>query len=249
MESISTLTSQTTQSANNLQDIEDLTISLAIKNFNPTLLSYELLTMSGTVPNDWELAKKPVISPRGSQVIFKNGVEIVAQGNTLNFRQPSNIKDLDKLEVANVVKQYVSKMGNAEYLGLSIAPKIIIPFSEAEGGKDFIHSTFFNNGSWRNFGKNSVQASLTLSYELEDCRLGVNINPAKLQQPNKNDISAVLFAGSFNYSFMQDAPEVASNNLMKQVDNWQKNIEIFHDLVYQKFLQKAPKQKESLFDT
>lgn len=247
MESTSPLTPQPATS--NLRDIEDLTISLVIKNFNPTLLSYELLTMSGAVPNNWELAKKPVVSPRGSQVVFKNGVEIVAQGNTLNFRQPLNIKELDQLEVPNVVKQYVSKMGNAEYLGLSIAPKIIIPFTEAEGGKNFIHSTFFNNGSWRNFGKSSVQGSLSLSYELEDCRLGVNINPARLQQPNNDPISAVLFAGSFNYNFLNDQPEVQSNNLMAMLNNWQKNIEIFHDLVYQKFLQKAPKQQESLFDT
>jgi hypothetical protein len=239
----------TSSTASNLQDIEDLTISLIIRNFNPTLLTYELLTMSGIVPNSWELAKKPMTSPRGSQIAFKNGIEIVAQGNTLNFRQPFNIKDLEKLEVANVVKQYVSKMGNAEYLGLTIAPKIIIPFTEEQGGQNFIHQTFFNDGLWRNFGKNSVQASLSLSYELDDCRLGVNINPAKLQQPNKNPISAVLFAGNFNYNFMNEQPEIANNNLMTQINNWQKNIEIFRDLVYQKFLQKAPQQQESLFDT
>ena len=247
MESTSPLTPKT--ATPNLRDIEDLTISLVIKNFNPTLLSYELLTMSGTVPNDWELAKKPIINPRGSQVIFKNGVEIVAQGNALNFRQPLNIKNLETLEIPNVVKQYVSKMGSAEYLGLSIAPKIIIPFTEPEGGKDFIHRTFFNDGSWRNFGRNSVQASLSLSYELEDCRLGVNINPAKLQQPNQSSISAVLFAGNFNYNFMNYQPDIASKSLITKLNSWQKNIEIFHDLVYQKFLQKAPKQQESLFDT
>ena len=233
----------------NLQNTEDLTISLIIKNFNPTLLNYELLMMSGIVPNNWELAKKPVISPRGSQVIFKNSMEILAQGNTLNFRQPFKIKDLEKLEVANVVQRYVAKMGNAKYLGLSIAPKIIILFTEVDGGKNFIHTTFFNDGSWRNLGKDSVQASLSLSYQLDDCRLAVTINPVKLQQPNKSFISAALFAGKFNYSFMNDQSEMVNNNLMTQLNGWQKNIEIFHDLVYQKFLQKASPQQENLFDT
>ena len=249
MESISPLTTESTNQTN-LQDIEDLTISLVIKNFNPTLLSYEFLTMSGLVPNTWELAKQPVMNPRGSQVIFKNGVDIIAQGNALNFRQPIGNKDLEQLEFAKVAQQYVQKMSNAEYQGLSIAPKIIIPFPEQEGGKNFIHNTFFNDGSWRTFGNNSVQASLTLSYELDQCRLGVNINPAKLQQQDNNvSTSAVLFAGSFNYSFMNDTPETRANNLIKKLANWQKDLQIFRDLVYKQFLQKAPKQQESLFDT
>ncbi len=248
MQSASPLTNPSTNTPK-LQDIEDLTISLVIKNFNPTLLSYEFLTMSGIVPNTWELAKQPIINPRGSQVIFKNSVEIIAQGNALNFREPLNGKDLDKLEFTKVAQKYVEKMSNAEYQGLSISPKIIVPFTEEEGGKEFIHSTFFNEGSWRNFGDNSVQASLSLSYELEECRLGVNINPAKLQQPNNPSISAVLFAGNFNYGLINDTPEARANDLIKQLSSWQKNLEIFRDLVYQKFLQKAPKQQESFFDS
>ena len=106
-------------------------------------------------------------------------------------------------------------------------PRLLIPFPEQEGGKNFIHNTFFNNGSWRTFGNNSVQASLTLSYELEQCRLGVNINPAKLQQANNVSTSAVLFAGSFNYSFMNDTPETRANNLIQKLTNWQKDLQIF----------------------
>ena len=233
-----------------LQDIEDLTISLVIKNFNPTILSYEFLTMTGIVPQEWELAKQPVTNPRGSQVTFKNGVDIIAQGNALNFRQPiNNREDLDSLEVGNVAQQYVQKMQNAEYQGLSISPKIIIPFSEDDGGKNFIHNTFLNEGSWRNFGTDSVQASLTLSYQLEQARLGININPAKLQQPNNVTTSAVLFAGSFNYNFMNTSTEGKANIVIQTLGNWQKDLSTFRELVYHKFLQKAPKQQESLFDS
>ena len=232
-----------------LQDIEDLTISLVIKNFNPTILSYEFLTMTGIVPPEWELAKQPVVNPRGSQVTFKNGVDIVAQGNALNFRQPIANKDnLDQLEVGNVAQKYVEKMLNAEYQGLSISPKIIIPFPEDDGGKNFIHDTFLNEGSWRNFGNDSVQASLTLSYQLEQCRLGVNINPAKLQQPNNTSTSAVLFAGSFNYNFMNENIESKANIVIQTVGNWQKDLQVFRELVYHKFVKKAQKQQESLFE-
>ncbi len=247
---LATSTPATSTAQPMLQDIEDLTISLMIKSFNPTILSYEFLTMTGILPNSWELAKQPINNPRGSQVSFKNGVEITAQANALNFRQPLNQKqeDSDNVDLATIAQRCIEKMSSAEYQGLSISPKIIIPFPEEDGGRDFIHDTFFNNGSWRNFGNSSVQASLTLSYELEQCRLGVNINPAKLQQPNNIAIAAVLFAGNFNYSLANEASEQNTNALKTQLNNWERDVKTFRDLVYKKFLQKAPTQQESLFD-
>ncbi len=228
-----------------LQDIEELTISLVIKNFNPTLLSYEFLTMSGIVPKTWELARQPVINARASQISFKNGVNIVAQPNSLSFIEGLGNKEISQLEFAKVAQLYVEKMPNAEYQGLSISPKIIIPFGEGEeAGKDFINQTFLNTGSWRNFGNTTPQASLNLFYQFNDSRLTVNINPARLQQPNNVAISAVLFAGSFNY-ILGESPLAMLNS---QIQNWEKDLKTFRELIYQQFLQKAPKTNVSLFD-
>ncbi|MTF37844.1 hypothetical protein [Cyanobacterium aponinum] len=228
-----------------LQDIEELTISLVIKNFNPTLLSYEFLTMSGIVPNTWELARQPVVNPRASQISFKNGVNIVAQGNSLSFIEGLGNKEVSQLQFAKVAQLYVEKMPNAEYQGLSISPKVIIPFGEGEEeGKNFINDTFLNTGSWRNFGNTTPQASLNLFYQLDKCRLTVNINPARLQQPNNVAISAVLFAGSFNYLLGENP--VAS--LTSQINQWEADLTTFRELVYQQILQKAPKTNVSLFD-
>lgn len=228
-----------------VQDIEELTISLLIQNFNPTLLSYEFLTMSGIVPKTWELARQPVMNNRASQISFKNGVNIVAQPNTISFIEGVTNKQTTQLEFAKTAQLYLEKMPYAEYQGLSISPKIIIPFGEAEdAGKDFINHTFFNTGSWRNFGNTTPQASLNLFYQLENCSLTVNINPARLQQPNNVAISAVLFAGSFNYTLGENPTSM----IKSLINNWEKDLTTFRELIYRQILQKAPKTNVSLFD-
>ena len=73
-----------------LQDIQELSITIAAKELDPTLLSEQFLKFSGIVPNEWELARQPVLNPGGSQVMFKNGVGIVAQPRTcLLYTSPS----------------------------------------------------------------------------------------------------------------------------------------------------------------
>lgn len=233
-----------------LNDIEELTISLVIKNFNPSLLSYELLTMSGIVPSDWALARQPVSNPRGSQVSFKNGVNIIAQPNNISFVEGLGNKEVNSLEFANIAQKYVSKMSNAEYVGVSIIPKIIVPFSQEEdGGKNFINDNLLNQGAWFNFGNITPQASLNLFYQLDRAQLVLNINPAKLQQPNETSISAVLFAGSFNYNLNDLTGDVRIKTLTNTINSWQKDLDTFRELIYQKFLQKAISEKASLFDS
>lgn len=231
-----------------IKDIEELTISLAIANFNPTLLTYELLTMSGVVPLEWELARQPIVSPRGSQINFKNGINILAQGNMVSFVEGLRSKDINALEFAKTAQKYVQKMSNADYQGISFSPKIVVAFPEDNGGNDFINNQLLNQGQWRSFGNVTPQASLNLFYQLDRCQFTLNINPAKLQQSQDIVISAVLFAGSFNYNLTQFLRENRLNKINDIINNWHQDLDVFRELVYQKYLQKAVPQKESLFE-
>ncbi len=231
----------------NLNNIEELTISLVIKNLNPTMLSHEFLTMSGIVPADWELARQPVLNARGSQVSYKNGVNIIAQPNTINFVEAIANKDSKDLQFAKIADKYIQKMSEADYQGLSISPKIITPFTEEDGGKKFINEQLLGQGAWRNFGTTEPQAALELFYQLEDCQLALKINPARLQQPDNKVISAVLFAGNFAYNMTKIAGEERIRKISQKINNWDQDLDIFRELVYEKFLQKAVPETANLF--
>lgn len=231
-----------------LKNIEELTISIAAKNLNPTMLSPEFLKFSAIVPNEWELARQPVTNPRGSQVSFKNGVNVIAQPGTISFVEGIADKDFKDLQFAQVAQKYVQKLPNAEYQGLSVSPKIIVPFADEEdGGKKFISEKLIASGPWREFGTQPPQAALNLFYQLEECQLGLNINPARLQQPNETVISAVLFAGNFAYNFSTLTGDEKIQQLTQKINNWDQDLAIFRELIYEKFLQKAVPQQQSLF--
>lgn len=231
-----------------LKDIEELTISIAAKNLNPTMLSAEFLKFSGIVPSEWEITGQPVTNPRGSQVSFQNGVNVVAQPGSVSFVEAIANKDLKQLQFAQVAQKYVQKLPNAEYQALSISPKIIVPFQgEEDGGKNFINDKLIAQGAWREFGNNAPQVALNLFYQLDQCQLGLNINPARLQQPNQTIIPAVLFAGNFTYNMANFTGDELVKQLSQKINNWDQDLEIFRELIYEKFLQKAIPIQESLF--
>ncbi|MGY6530642.1 MAG: hypothetical protein ACXITR_12030 [Cyanobacterium sp.] len=233
-----------------LQHIEELTLGIPIKNFNPTMVSAEFLQMGGVIPSDWEVTQTPIISPSGTQIIYQNGLKIVAQPGIINFIEGLGNKDMKDLNVANVAIKYIEKLSNAQYQGLSICPKIIVPFSgEENAGKKLINKEFLKSGNWSEFEGVEPQSALNLFYNLQGCSLAVNINPARLQQSNNIVTPAILFAGNFTYKF--DAIQGTEDRLKMlttKINSWQENLNTFRVLVNEKFLHQAISYQESLFN-
>jgi hypothetical protein len=57
-----------------------------------------------------------------------------------------------------------------------------------------------------------------------------------LQLPDGKTLAALLFAGNFNYNLAEGSDRL---NLLKQyLGQWQKDLEIFRELVTQRFLER-----------
>ena len=236
-----------TQTTPVVKNIEELTITIAAKKLSPSMLSPDFLKHTGIVPSEWELARDPITNTRGRQINFKNGLNVIAQPGSISFIEALSNKDFEKLQFSQVATQYINKLPNAEYQALSIGPKIIVPFEGEEGGKNFISEKLLADGPWQKFGDKPPQAALNLFYQLAQCQLSLNINPAKLQQPDETVISAILFAGNFTYPLTNIAATDKINKLSEIINNWTTDLKTFRELVYEKFLQKALPQQESLF--
>ncbi len=229
-----------------IREIQELAIAISAKNLNPTMLSQEFLKQTGIVPNQWELAKKPVLGQNLSQVTFQNGVSIVAQPRTITFMESLGTKQPNELNIPKVARQYVEKLPNTDYQGLSITPKTLVPFpGKNEGARNFITKTLLSPGPWQDYGNTPVQAGLNLLYQLDRCQFSVSINEAKLQMPDKSSIPALLFAGNFNYNVGGESPQEIIEKLKKGIDDWQSDLNAFQEMVNQRFL--AQQKQASLF--
>ncbi|MEM8780775.1 MAG: hypothetical protein AAGF26_18300 [Cyanobacteria bacterium P01_G01_bin.49] len=230
-----------------VREMQELAIAISAKNLNPTMLSQEFLKQTGIVPSDWELAKQPVLGPNFSQVVFQNGVSIVAQPRTITIMESIGTKTLSELNIPNIASQYIEKLPNAEYQRLSISPKSLIPFPGSnDGARNYITRTLLAPGPWQNYGKGSVQAGLNLLYQLDHCQFSLSINEAKIAMPDQSVVPALLFAGNFNYDTGKDNPQERLAQLRKGVNNWQSDLKAFQEIVNQRFL---AQQSETVFPT
>jgi hypothetical protein len=237
-----------TQTASNppiqLKEIQELAITIAAKNLNPTMLSEEFLKFSGVVPQEWELTRKPAISPNFSQVTFKNGINVVAQPRSITFVEQMGNRQLDELQVSSLASQYVTKLPNAEYTTLSISPKSVVPLpGDPDAARQFITGKLLSPGPWQDFGNKPLQAGLNLVYQLESCQFNLSINQAQIQIPEQSSIPALLFAGNFNYNVEGNSHQERLGKLEEGLKSWQRDIEAFQEIVNQRFLG----QQQSLF--
>ncbi|MGK7881006.1 MAG: hypothetical protein AB4060_13030 [Crocosphaera sp.] len=243
---MATTSDQTQKKPLEIREIQEIAIAISAKNLNPTMLSQEFLKQTGIVPNEWELGKQPVLGQNMSQVTFQNGVSIVAQPRTITFMESLANKKPDELNIPSVAAQYVEKLANTEYQGLSITPKSLIPFpGNNQGARNFITQNLLSPGDWQNYGNAPLQAGLNLLYQLDRCQFSLSINEAKIQMPDKSAMPALLFAGNFNYNLATVNPGEVTAKLKQAINDWQNDLTAFQEIVNQRFL--AQQQPATLF--
>lgn len=215
--------------------LQEVTFLITADNLNLTLLTPEFLQSSGIIPSQWELARIPLLSDRISQIAFTNGINIVAEYNTIAFTESFKKKDERSLQIASVARRYTQILANANYRAVSINPSCFVTFpnSTKNAGRDYIAKTLLAPGEWLEIGTEPVRAAMNLHYTLDRGRFNLAVAEAKLQLPDSKAQSAVLFSGSFRYELKGNAP---LQELHQHLDNWQADWQFFREVVENRFL-------------
>ena len=226
-----------TVNSNETKFIEEISLVIAAQDLTPTMMSQEFLKFSGIVPKEWELAQQPVLNPNFARLNFTNGVGIEAQPRTITFSEPLN-KQVAELAIHQVADRYIKKLPHAEYIGLSLSPKILLPFPDSSTMvREYIIGTLLGSGSWKRIGNAPVQANINLMYFLDRCQLTISISEAKLQKSQEQPITAILFSGNFNYNVLgENSAKDRTAQTLDFLSNWNNDLEEFREIVNHKFL-------------
>lgn len=228
------------------KEIREIAITVGLKEFDPSLVTEQFLKFSAIIPNEWELTRPAIVGKGGSQLVFKNGLSIVAQPRSLTFLEGMNEKTVDDVAVGKVASALVEKLPNANYTGIVITPKTLIPLPEqADGARKFITGNLLAPGPWQNLGKTPMQAAVELNYQLEGCQFNLKINQAMLQLPDRQGVSALLFAGNFNYGLNNPEPQQQLSVAKQYIEAWQSDLDTFGGIVHDKFL--TEQQPQTVF--
>ena len=233
------MTTSAVNSPSKTQFIEEISLIVAAQDLTPTMMSQDFLKFSGIVPQDWELAQQPVLTPNYAQLNFTNGVGINAQPRTITINEPLTNKKLEEVTIHQVASKYVEKLPHADYVGSSFSPKILLPFAnEPQAVRQYITGVLLGSGAWKHIGTATVQAGINLMYQLERCQLAMSISEAQVQKPQEAPVTAILFSGNFNYNvnLTREQSGDAPTQMSDFISNWQTDLEEFRNIVNQKFL-------------
>ena len=218
--------------------VHELAIVLLVRNQNPALLNLDFLKYSGIVPQDWELASSPILTPQGSQVIFQNGLRLIADTNRTIFIESIIGKSYSNITVAQVAKLYAQVLCHAEYEALGINPEGFATFpNRPELAQNYLSQTLLSPGSWLEFGNLPPRVDLNIGYTLDEGTLNLKVCQRLVQQENEETTTPVVtYSGNFEYPLQQVSPTDKLSVLCDRLDQWQLNVETFTTLIKQRFL-------------
>jgi hypothetical protein len=224
-----------------IRDIQEMGIVLAAKTLNPSVINQDFIQFSGIIPSFWQLVSQPVLNPNYAQLCFNNGLNLVAQGNSISFIQSSQGKFFQELAIADTARRFLEKIPFAEYQNLRIQLKSLIPFDDySDSAREYITEKFLAPGSWQEIGKAPVEASINLLFKLDRRELNLSVNEARIQYNNADRATAsgILFSGAFAYTLNND-PQARLKELNQILQDWRQDVLEFRNIIQKNFLNRS----------
>ena len=213
-------------------EIQELGIVITAKNYDPSLLNPELLKYSGLVSEDWKIARNPLTTKQGSQIIFNNGVHLTALPNRIIFVEALNNKKEKAAEIPALVHRYVEILRTVEYqsVGINYKGYVTCPHLTVETN-NYLFNNLIQPGEWQNCGTDSVQAGVSFTFTYDEKQLNLSINEGTLKLPESEKVKIVLFNGNFNYDLTSDSSANRLSKLAAIVDGWHQDLELYQEVV------------------
>lgn len=216
--------------------VQEIGISLVAKDLNPSVLNPDFLKYSDIIPDDWEVARPPVYTNRLVQIVFKNGLNLIAQPNRIDFVESILTGQKRDPKVHMIAQQYVQKLPKVNYQGVSINARAHTKFLNSSEAHRYLTTQLLTPGPWSDNEAGSVQAVIQLGYPQERGQLNLSINQAELKRSETESEAAILFSGNFNYELEGETPESRLNDVQQLIETWDSCIETFEQVV-QRFVQ------------
>ncbi len=214
-------------------NLQELAIVIAVKEIDPTLITPEFLKYSQIIPADWEISGQPARSFQGSQVTFQNGITVIAQPQRISFAELAVDKPTAGLEIPRLAEKFVNVLPNLSYVGVGINMRGYIDFgTDRRLAREFMFQNLLAPGAWQQLGNAPVQAGINLGYVFDERRLNLTINEATIQGAEGQTNSIALFAGNFDYDIVNTiAPAAHTQRINQIVTNWQRDLELYQEVV------------------
>jgi hypothetical protein len=217
---------------------QEIAIVIAVPVEDPTMLNENFLKQAGIIPIDWQLEREPVYSDRVAQIMFTNGVSIIAQPDRLMFLEIVGDKSIrqsrgytnEALRAGEVAQKYIAALKMADYRSIGINFRSYTPQNSPDAATAYINNELLATGNWQQYDRGKMRASINLNYDLGDRQLNLSIDAATIQFPTPLTHPAVVFSGTFSYD-ITTKPGDRVTKITAIIGNWQQELNEFNSFI------------------
>ncbi|HEY9809689.1 MAG TPA: hypothetical protein V6D13_10135 [Halomicronema sp.] len=220
-------------------EIRDFSIVVLVDNHTPSILNPDFLKYNHIVPMDWELGRPPICSPAGAQVIFNNGINILAQPDKITFWEYLQADNFSP-QIAEVSAKYIDKVRYVNYRAVGLNFNAHIVADQDDGGtQDFIVENLIANGPWKNFKGFSPDVGVNFTYTMDNQTVTITLNYGFLeedQSPDKQPVPILNFSANFHRNISENSPAKNLSKIQEIIRSWETDLNTFKSLVTETFL-------------
>jgi hypothetical protein len=213
--------------------VKDLILRLAISDHAPATLNPGFVQGAGVVPPDWTLAQEPICTAEGSQLVYDNGLILLAQGQLLSGQQPLDRPGVGESELVALLVRYVQALPLLRYQGLQTQLRVVVTYeNDPDAARRVVCERLLQPGDWQTLGSEPMQPTLQFTYPLGDQVLNLTLAQAQVRQEGQPVGSALVFAGAFD-QLLGDGPKVPQ--LEALLRGWTVRRDLLLDLISNRF--------------
>jgi hypothetical protein len=217
-----------------IQDFQEIAIAFFSPQIQPNFITVDNLQEKQVIPADWQLVQPSQPQSRIQQLIFKQGLKIMIIAGKIRF--VSQIKQ-NQVKFEQIITNFI--YGFPQIIiyrsQINLRRLISLPGNPNNASK-FIKETILNQGEWQNFPTSKMKAEVSFLYNLPKTALIVSITDLMIRSGENKLKSALLFKGTYNYSFNHHSKIVNLRRLESVIKTLPDSITTFNYIINQVFL-------------
>lgn len=218
-------------------EVRDFSIVVVADNQNPSILNPDFLKYNQIVPSDWELAMPPICTPPVSQVVFKNGVNIVAQSDRVSFWEVLDTEHI-VFTVPEISCKYIDTVSYVDYRAVGININAHIVAEKKEDDRSTVLAKLIASGKWKNFQGKSPNAVVQFTYQLENANLTISIQEAVIQNMQNNELVPIInFSANFHRDLINTTYPEKISYIKNIIQSWKSDFDTFISFIEEAFLE------------
>lgn len=213
--------------------LKDVIFRMTIHGHIPPTLNAGFLQGAGVVPAEWPLAQEAICTAEGSQLVFENGLILLAQGEIMSGQERLDDPASAAPQLAKLLVRYCQALPHLRCQELQTVLRAVVLYEQdSEGANRFMRERLLQPGDWQTWGGHQIQPKLQIAYNFQDHILNLIVAPSQILQDGVASGSALVFIGSFEHSFEEG---VNLPQMEEPLLGWAARWDQLHEYILTKF--------------